>query len=172
MDAAITIALNAFALRSPAWSALSVFLASGLLWVLIGFGAMVVTRLPAASRLSQVWFIAASVVISYGCSQLIGWLAFRARPFVTHPAVTQLIARDAADKSFPSDHATIAFAFALPLLAATPSLWMRMVLVVLMVLIALGRVLVGVHYVSDVAAGALLAAGVWMLLRWVRSSMA
>lgn len=66
--------------------------------------------------------------------------------------------------SFPSGHATNAFALAsflsLVALHSLPRSWARMALIgtliAVAVLIACGRVYLGVHYVSDVVAGAIL----------------
>lgn len=55
----------------------------------------------------------------------------------------------------PSSHASIAFALALPTLSIGP-VWIPVAFFVAAAIIAAGRVYVGVHYVSDVIAGALL----------------
>ncbi|MFE6078403.1 undecaprenyl-diphosphatase [Paenibacillus sp. NPDC057886] len=81
-----------------------------------------------------------------------GHLLHRDRPFVTH-SVIQLISHS-ADASFPSDHATVAFACA-------TAFWLghvryRWGWVLIATFIAIARVWSGVHYPSDVAAGALI----------------
>lgn len=55
----------------------------------------------------------------------------------------------------PSSHASIAFALALPTLSIGPA-WIPALFFLAAVIIAAGRVYVGVHYVSDVIAGAVL----------------
>jgi undecaprenyl-diphosphatase len=83
---------------------------------------------------------------------------------VAHPhAVHPLIAHK-PDASFPSDHATAAFAIAV-------AIWLRSrtvgaVAIVFAALLAVGRVAVGVHYPGDVAAGALLGTAAAALLWW------
>jgi undecaprenyl-diphosphatase len=67
-----------------------------------------------------------------------------------------LFAAHAADPGFPSDHATAAFAIAVALLLRDRR-WGVPVLLAAAVL-AVARVGGGVHYPSDVAAGALLGA--------------
>lgn len=86
------------------------------------------------------------------CSGIIGHFFYRDRPFVTH-TVLQLIAHP-ANASFPSDHAIGAFAIA-------TSIWIfrrkdGMVWLALAACIAFSRVWTGVHYPSDVLAGAVI----------------
>jgi len=88
-------------------------------------------------------------------AQPIAHLVGRARPYVDHP-VHLLIARS-PDPSFPSDHATGAFALAFGLWLYDRTL--GTVLLVLAALLSLSRVYVGTHYPGDVLAGALLGAG-------------
>jgi undecaprenyl-diphosphatase len=77
----------------------------------------------------------------------------RPRPFVSHPSIHSFLSH-AADASFPSDHATAAFAIAGVLVIR---LGMRAVPVLVAALaLAVSRVVVGVHYPSDVLAGALI----------------
>lgn len=77
--------------------------------------------------------------------------------------------------SFPSGHATNAFALAtfLSVLAwrhlpqGAPRIIVVSLLYILATLIAVGRVYLGVHYVSDVIAGALLGGAFGMLGAWI-----
>src|SRR3954469_19111007 len=85
----------------------------------------------------------------------------RTRPFVTHPHAHLLISHG-RDPGFPSDHATGAFAMAM-------ALWLYdrtigTIAFVLAAIIAFARVYVGVHYPSDVQAGALIGMAVALLL--------
>jgi undecaprenyl-diphosphatase len=110
---------------------------------------------------------AVAAVLSAGLALLVAhFLASainRARPFVAHPHIHLFLAH-APDPGFPSDHATGAFAigFALVLRDRLTGI----VALVLALLLSFGRVALGVHYPSDVLAGAalgLLAA----LLLWI-----
>jgi undecaprenyl-diphosphatase len=77
---------------------------------------------------------------------------FRPRPCSALLGVHKLISRTCADKSFPSDHSSLAFAAAFSVIYVRPLL--GSVLLVMAALVAWGRVFVGVHYPTDVAAGA------------------
>lgn len=86
--------------------------------------------------------------------QLIGLLWFRPRPFVALTDVVKLIEKSPLEKSFPSGHATASFAIAFAIfLYARRWGWL---LIMLAAFVGVSRVVVGVHYPSDVLGGALL----------------
>jgi undecaprenyl-diphosphatase len=79
----------------------------------------------------------------------------RPRPFAVEAA--RLLLPPSPDPSFPSDHATFAFAVAAGLFLVSKRLGFTAL--ILAALIALSRVYVGEHYVSDVVGGALIGSG-------------
>ncbi|MEK9151811.1 MAG: phosphatase PAP2 family protein [Patescibacteria group bacterium] len=85
-------------------------------------------------------------------NMLFSMMFFRARPFVTLFDVHRLIDVMPTSKSFPSDHATAAFAMACSVFLMRPRF--GAVLLVLAVFVAAGRVYAGVHYPTDVISGA------------------
>jgi undecaprenyl-diphosphatase len=89
------------------------------------------------------------------------WLE-RDRPPLSDPDPEPLVELPVTH-SFPSGHATVAFASATVLALAVPRL--RVPLYVLAALIAFSRVYVGVHYPFDVLAGAVLGVGLAIALR-------
>jgi undecaprenyl-diphosphatase len=102
--------------------------------------------------------------IGLAVSGLIGDIFYRDRPFVTH-TVFQLI-KHSANASFPSDHAIGAFVIATTIWLFRKrdgKLWLAVA-----ACIAFSRIWTGVHYPSDVLAGALIgiaaAAGVHQLI--------
>lgn len=93
-----------------------------------------------------------SACIALGFGGILATLFYRDRPFVTHHVI-QLI-NHPANASFPSDHATGAFVIA-------SAIWMfrrkdGLIWLMLAAGIAVSRIWTGVHYPSDVAAGALI----------------
>lgn len=95
-------------------------------------------------------FLLVSAVSAYLISTVIGLFYFRLRPFVDHP-VMMLIHKSAFDKSFPSDHTSVAFAIALTLFFFNKRIGSCALLIALC--IGIGRIAVGVHYPSDILAG-------------------
>jgi undecaprenyl-diphosphatase len=86
----------------------------------------------------------------------------RARPFVVDSHGVHLFSGHAADAGFPSDHATAAFAIATAIVLRKRA-WGIFALIAATVL-SVGRVALGVHYPSDVLAGAALGASAALLL--------
>jgi undecaprenyl-diphosphatase len=97
-----------------------------------------------------------SAGLGLAVAQVISRLVDRPRPFVAHPSMVHLFARHATDPGFPSDHATAAFAIAVALLLRSRR-WGTIALLAATVLAAT-RVAMGIHYPTDVLAGAALGA--------------
>ena len=103
-----------------------------------------------------------SAALALTVAAILARVVDRARPFVGHPHAIHLFAPHAADSGFPSDHATAAFAIAVALLLRSRT-WGAVALVAATVL-AITRVAMGIHYPTDVLAGAVLGALVALLL--------
>lgn len=96
----------------------------------------------------------ASAAVGLAMNQAILLGFQRVRPYVV--GVSHLLVAPSTDPSFPSDHATFAFAVAFALLGAGARRgWAFLIAAGL---IATSRVYVGTHYVSDILGGALTAA--------------
>jgi len=111
---------------------------------------------------------AAAAALSAGlallAAKVISELVDRARPFVVDPHGVHLFSGHAADPGFPSDHATGAFAVAMAIYLRKRS-W-GVVALFAAALLAVGRVAIGVHFPSDVVAGAMLGCAAALAL-WI-----
>lgn len=81
----------------------------------------------------------------------------RERPFVTYPDIIKKT--DTHSPSFPSGHTSNAFATATSLSLAYPKLYIIFPSFAYAGTVAYSRMHLGVHYPSDVAAGAVIGAG-------------
>jgi membrane-associated phospholipid phosphatase len=104
---------------------------------------------PTRSKLAAV-SAAAAGALALLINVVLGQLWFHARPFVDHPGQTLLLVHHAADNSFPSDHASLAFAIAFAVIAFHRRLGLLLLLGA--ACIAADRIFVGVHYPVDLVA--------------------
>ena len=105
----------------------------------------------------QGWWLALQFTLTAGCAALLYRLLktrlCRERPFITFTAIPCTL--PPLDRySFPSGHTLHAVAFCTLTAAAAP--WLLIMVIPLALLIAASRVGLGLHYLSDVLAGALL----------------
>jgi len=152
MDTAIFYGIQRFVGLSSALDGFGIFCASVLIWI----EAALVIIFFFLDRRRRSWAVAGAAVsgiIAWLASEGIGLLYFRPRPFAALANAHLLINKSPLDKSFPSDHASIAFALAFAIYFVDRR-WGAAFLA-LAAVISLARVFVGVHYLSDVLAGAL-----------------
>jgi undecaprenyl-diphosphatase len=158
--------------RPPLWVRLWMLGASRLGdgWIWYGLGLIILLR-GGPARFAAV---GTSALAAFG-----GILLFRAlkrisgrkRPCALEPHCwANILPPD--QYSFPSGHSITAFAIVIPLSLFYPHL--MDVLLFLAVSIALSRILLGMHFLSDVLAGALIGAGLgyssYVFLHWLRFS--
>jgi undecaprenyl-diphosphatase len=130
--------------------------------VLVGLGACADVKcrrfLPLAGTAGTIAVLLGSV-LSGGIKELVG----RARPPVADPNVVALYPVPDTP-SFPSGHATTAFAAAVAVGLFYPRL--RLPLLTLAALVGLSRIYLGVHYTLDVVAGAALGVAIGLAVAW------
>jgi undecaprenyl-diphosphatase len=103
-----------------------------------------------------------SAALALGIAQAISHLWERPRPYVAHPSEAHLFIPSSFDPSFPSDHATAAFAIAV-------AIWLRhraagSIALAMATVLSIARVAVGTHYPGDVLGGAVIGAiAAWIL---------
>jgi undecaprenyl-diphosphatase len=101
--------------------------------------------------------------VALGLAHFLASAVNRNRPFVDHPLAHNFLAH-ANDPGFPSDHATGAFAIAFALVLRDRKI--GIVALLLALVLSFGRVALGVHYPSDVFAGAVLGLAAALVL-WI-----
>lgn len=113
-----------------------------------------------------------TALIGYGIRFVIGEIVGRGRPFAVLENVHQLVPKEAVLDSFPSGHATLAFALAFVVFKQDQD-W-GIAFLVLAAVVALGRVFTGLHFPLDVVGGAIVGwLGAWIVskiegIQWSR----
>src|SRR5437867_2810320 len=136
------------------WAVPVIAIATLPLWLLARPGGSRKWKLASACALG-------SAALALLVNQLIGKVWNRERPFATHPSAHVWGSRS-HDPSFPSDHASAAFAIAFAVL-----LFDRLagaLFLIAAVVVGFGRIVIGAHYPADVLAGALVGLAVALLL--------
>ena len=108
------------------------------LWFVAGKG----NRLP---LVEAIW----AAIFGLGINQLIGLFYFHPRPFMIGLCVP--LFPHGPENSFPSDHATLMFAVAIYLFLARRWIVSGILLVVVAILTAWGRLYSGIHFPLDMA---------------------
>lgn len=90
----------------------------------------------------------------------------RIRPYLADPSIHALIPPPLTIYSFPSGHTATAFAAAVVLVYGSPSIGMIALLAA--ALVGFGRMATGVHYPTDVLAGAVLGSIVGVVVHYVK----
>lgn len=159
-------AVNGLAGHNQVADDLMVFSATYLIYLSAALATLVALPLLRRGESRPLVAAAASVGFAFALGVLASKLFFEPRPFTTHPAIVRLIPH-AAGKSFPSDHATAAFAFAFAVWAFVSRRW-GLVMLAAAVLIGFARVYAGIHYPGDIAGSALIAG---LAVLFVRSGL-
>lgn len=157
MDAALFTYLNALPLRVPLLGRIAVPVAAYaivlysllLLWLWVRAGAIGEGR--------RVLLLAAfAAVLSLGVNVVLNVVAPRPRPFLVLPA--HVLVPPPHDASFPSDHAAVTTAIGVTLILGGQAV-RGVAAMIGAVLIGIARVMVGVHYPSDIAGGMVVGGG-------------
>jgi membrane-associated phospholipid phosphatase len=98
-----------------------------------------------------------AAIISFGITTALKYSINRERPFVTYPDIVQK--SGAGSPSFPSGHTSSAFSTATSLSLAYPKWYVIVPSFTWAGTVGYSRMHLGVHYPSDVLAGALIGAG-------------
>lgn len=148
-------AIDAVMVAAAGWAE-AVFIGVVVLWFVAGWlGRRANDRRGAITALS-----AAAVALLV--NQVIIHVWTRPRPFVAHPDTVHVLVSHVSDPSFPSDHASPAFAIALVMVWFHRKIGAATLL--LATVMSIGRVYVGDHYPGDVGAGVVVGVAVAVML--------
>lgn len=153
MDYQLLYLLNQYALKSEILDGIAVFFAnwSGYLMIAAFLFFLWRKRGPISKKMEILAAVFLPAVISrLGITVLIRYLYYRPRPYLTD-AVNMLIDKS-REASFPSGHAAFFFAFSAAVYLYNKKLGIFFFGV--SVLMALARIFAGIHWPSDVLAGA------------------
>jgi len=157
IDYSIFKFINSFVGKSAVLDYLGIFFAKYLIWVFVVLIIVLVIFYKNKKEKhlikKSLICILGAIILSLAINYFISLCCFRPRPFVNH-MVYQLVNKSALEKSFPSNHATIAFAVAFAVY-----FWYKRigtVLIIFALFIGLARVFVGVHYPLDIIAGGII----------------
>lgn len=175
-DIAISRWSNSWTGVFPFLDSLFIFLAT-YLWYLVMAAAAIFVAATFLSRfrdrrrlhLELFTFIFVSAFTArFIVTEIIRFFYNRPRPFEVLEGVRQLVDRNGGG-SFPSGHAALAFAVATAVSFYYPKT--SILFFIAAFAIGGGRVSAGVHWPSDIWAGAMVGAGTALLLRWISKKM-
>lgn len=103
---------------------------------------------------SKAIILTAAFILSAITSLTLKNTIYRERPFVTHPFIEKL--SDAGNSSFPSGHTLEAFAMATAIAFTISNRKITILIFLWAFLVAYSRMILGVHYPSDILGGLLI----------------
>ena len=131
---------------------------AGIVWILMSVGMLFFPKTRKAGVACLISLLLSLIVDNVILKNLVA----RTRPYDVIPGLTSLVGA-MKDYSFPSGHTGSSFAAAVVMLRMLPKRY-GIPAVVLAVLIGLSRLYVGVHYPTDVLAGAMIGSGIAVMV--------
>lgn len=160
MDLQIVQFLNSFTGKSVYSDALFIFLA---VYFPIFFTVGLSIYFIRLKKIKLLLWTLAIAVFAFFSKEIISLFYFRIRPFGTIEGINNLINKSITDASFPSGHTLVVFALAFSVF------WLNkrwgILFLIGAFLIAISRVIVGVHYPTDILAGIFIAFVLSFLIR-------
>lgn len=135
---------------------------AGLIFILLALGMLCVRRCRRAGAAALTALACGAAVTNLTVKPLLA----RPRPWVVMQGFETLL-RSLDPNSFPSGHTCAAFAFAVALWPFLPKKWEKAAVLCAAVLMGYSRLYAGVHFPSDVLAGALIGTAAGLFAQWV-----
>ena len=143
----------------PLWSNLG---NAGLIWIAAALVMLCFRR----TRRAGVLALAAMLINLLAVNVVLKHLVSRTRPWLVVDGLVTLL-RSSDPNSFPSGHTSASFAFAVSLCRHLDVTWGKVLAVAAAVLMGWSRLYVGVHFPSDVLAGAVIGTLCALLAAWL-----
>jgi membrane-associated phospholipid phosphatase len=112
---------------------------------------------------------AAAIIVASGITEVMKYSINRDRPFITYTDITRK--SNVSSPSFPSGHTSSSFALATSLSLSYPKWYIIVTSYTWAGTVAFSRMDLGVHYPSDVLAGAIVGAGSAWLTHFVNKKL-
>ena len=138
---------------------------TGMLFIVLGLAMLLWRPARRAGFSALCAMLIGLIVVNFTIKPLVA----RERPWLVIEHFVNLVPEHDPN-SFPSGHTNAAFAFAIAVCLSAPRRWMKITAVCLAAVMGLSRLYVGVHFPSDVLAGAAIGslcglAGAWVVKR-------
>ena len=149
--------INSLIGRSKFIDMVSYFCAHWLIYVLgaavLSWGAFVLAVIDQSAFIEMIKILITSMVTAIILSYTIAILWRHPRPIIEFPEIKKLLTTSENWKSFPSDHTSIAFIFALVACSVGAHAILCGIFLLLALFVAVGRIFVAVHYPRDILGG-------------------
>ena len=164
MDAGLLLAIQSIRLDflNPIIEVFTQLGNAGILWIVLSVAMLCFKKTRKAGAVSLL-----AMIFGLLCTNVVlKHLVARPRPWLDVPGLVNLV-YEGDPNSFPSGHTCAAFAAGVAWLKLLPWKWGRVGAMVLAVCMGLSRLYVGVHYPTDVLAGAVVGTLCGLLALWV-----
>ena len=171
----VLISVNTWALSSTATQFVAYFCARYAIVLLFALPLVVIitdrNKTNRANDLRMLVRALLAVMIAWGVAFILESMVGRVRPAIAIPNQINALINLPGNSSFPSGHTVASFALAFSFFLSVRYRFLGVLMMLLAILVAFGRVAVGAHYPTDVLAGAAVGMLVAFLLAYEGSPL-